>query len=138
MHPDLPLAPHSAIHDAPHSPIRGMQDLDHPIVSLSENRERTYTCHDKIYPKNCNLCKPNISQPCYKHILINCSGQNCQKHFHKKCICHLLCISLSQEQEINSYLCMECTSTQQASNQDVTSCFDTLDLWSNWKSTYGT
>ena len=123
----------SELPHAPNSPIHGMQDLDQTNASGSECHDRTCICHDKIYPKNCTFCKPNISLACNLHVLIQCAGLNCQKQFHKSCICHLLRLDLSQDLEINSYMCMECTCTQQATNDDVSSDFNTLDLDSQMK-----
>ena len=127
------IMPLGELPHAPTSPIHMMQHIDHTTTSGSECHVRTCICHDKIYPKNCTQCKPNISHACNLHILINCSGPNCHKQFHKICICHLLRLDLSQDLEINSYMCMECTSTQQASNPDVASDFNTLDLDSQMK-----
>jgi hypothetical protein len=112
---------------APTSPTIGMQDLGGTNASGADCQERTCVCHDKVYPKNCSFCQPHNSRACRQHVLIKCSAQNCQKQFHKKCICHLLRIDLSEEAEINSYMCMECTCKRQATNPDVTCPFEDLD-----------
>ena len=114
-------------HLPPTSPTIGMQDLGSTNASGAECQQRTCICHDKVYPKDCSTCQPNNSRACRQHVLITCSALNCQKQFHKRCICHLLRIDLSDEAGINSYMCMECASTQQATNPDVTRPFEDLD-----------
>jgi hypothetical protein len=94
-------------------PTSPMQDLGGTNASGAECQQRTCICHDKVYPKDCSTCQPNNSWACQQHVIITCSALNCQKQFHKSCICHLLRIDLSDEAEINSYMCMECTCTQQ-------------------------
>lgn len=111
----------------PTSPTIGMQDLGGTNASGAECQQRTCICHDKVYPKDCSTCQPNNLRACQQHVLITCSALNCQKQFHKSCICHLLRIDLSDEAAINSYMCMECTCTQQATNPDVTQPFEDLD-----------
>ena len=123
MQSHLPPAP------SPSLPYIGEQgDFSRATTSREQCQERLCVCLDKVYPKNCSSCQPDNLRACAKHVLIKCNGQHCQLHFHKICICHLLRIDLSQEEEINSYLCMECTCKKQADVPEVTRKFDELDL----------
>ena len=91
---------------APASPIQNMMDL--------ATSDRTCICLDKIYPKDCTACKAHYNQACNQHTIIKCSTEGCDKKFHKSCICSLQRINPDNNEAINAYSCLECTSTEQA------------------------
>ena len=91
---------------APASPIQNMMDL--------ATSDRTCICLDKIYPKDCTACRLHYNQACNEHTLVKCSIEGCAKEFHKSCICSLQRINPDDNEAINAYSCLECTSTEQA------------------------
>jgi ribosomal protein L32 len=91
-----------------------------PPINLDESRlnPRICLCDQHLFPLSCEECDVNTGTACALHMTVTCNGIECEKRFHKDCLCTGLSTYATLDELRDSHTCMECSCRADAATED--------------------
>jgi len=97
----------------------GQQQMP-PPMNLDESRlnPRICLCDQHLFPLSCEECDVNTGTACALHMTVTCNSIECEKRFHKDCLCTGLSTYATLDELRDSHTCMECSCRADAATED--------------------
>ncbi len=80
---------------------------------------RICICDQQLFPITCDDCDIGSNTACHHHKVVSCNKVDCEKRFHKVCLCTGLSTDATLDDLADSYTCMECQCRDESAGEDT-------------------